>query len=278
MKIVMRACCVVLLAWVCQAQAQLGLSPSHFDLAEADAKRTQSFRVTNFGSEPVKIRTELVPFDIDADGNVAEVDANARSLERLLAISPVEFEIPAGGSQAVRFALRASQPIAAGEYRGLVYFRLSASASLGEAATMPISYRLGGAVYIQVGDADRSAELADIDARNGREAGFTLRSTGTANARMHGRYAVWRSADWGNGQPLPPLAQENKPVPSGLVMNGILPARPALPGKTVRYVAPLSTDGQRLPPGDYVLHAVGTLEKEPLERVLAFRVDAATGR
>lgn len=278
MNIVMRMCSVLLLAWISPAQAQLGLSPSHFDLSEAEAKRTQSFRVTNFGSEPVHIRTELVPFDIDAQGEVAEVATNERSLERHLAISPIEFDIPAGGSQAVRFALRSAQPLAAGEYRGLVYFRLAASASLGEAAKMPISYRLGGAVYIQVGEADRSAVLEDITARDGREVGFTLRSTGTANARMHGRYAVWRRADWADGKLLPPLAQENKPVPTGLVMNGLLPARPALPGKTVRYAAPLSQDGQRLPAGDYVLHVVGTLEKDSLERVVSFRVDAAAGR
>lgn len=278
MKIVMRACSLLLLAWIGQAQAQLGLSPSHFDLSEADAKRTQSFRVTNFGSEPVHIRTELVPFDIDAEGEVSEVAANDRSLERHLAISPIEFDIPAGGSQAVRFALRASQPLVPGEYRGLVYFRLAASASLGEAAKMPISYRLGGAVYIQVGDADRSAVLDDVAARDGREVGFTLRSTGTANARLHGRYAIWRRADWVEGKPLPPLAQENKPLPTGLVMNGLLPARPALPGKTVRYAAPLTADGQRLPAGDYVLHAVGTLEKDAFERVLPFHVDAATSR
>ena len=65
---------VMLLAGVVEAHAQLGLSPSHFDLSEADAKRTQSFRVSNFGGEPVRIRTELVPFDIDADGEVAEID------------------------------------------------------------------------------------------------------------------------------------------------------------------------------------------------------------
>lgn len=278
MNIVMRVCSILLLAWIHQAQAQLGLSPSHFDLSEAEAKRTQSFRVTNFGSEPVHIRTELVPFDIDANGEVAEVAANDRSLERHLAISPIEFDIPPGGSQAVRFALRSPQPLAPGEYRGLVYFRLAASASIGEAAKMPISYRLGGAVYIQIGDADRSAVLEDVAARDGHEVGFTLRSTGTANARMHGRYAVWRRADWGNGQPLPPLAQENKPVPAGLVMNGLLPARPVLPGKTVRYAAPLSQDGRRLPPGEYVVHVVGTLEKDNLERVVPFRVEPAAGR
>ncbi len=275
MNILVRgALAVILLAGVADVYAQLGLSPSHFDLSETDAKRTQSFRVSNFGSEPVRIRTELVPFDIDADGEVAEIEPHERSLERHLAISPIEFEIPAGGSQAVRFALRPVQALDAGEYRGMVYFRLGTSASLGGQATMPISYRLGGAVYVQVGDIRRSAVLEDIVFVDGRELKFPLRSTGTANARMRGRYVVWTRAAWGAGRALPPLAQENKPVPEGLVMNGMLPGRPVLPGKQVRYTTPLSHDGQRLAAGEYVLHVSGMFEQETLERVIPFRIGA----
>ena len=223
MNILMRgALAMLLLAGAVKAHAQLGLSPSHFDLSASDAKRTQTFRVSNFGSEPVHIRTELVPFDIDADGEVIEIAPNERSLERHLAISPIEFDIAPGGSQAVRFAMRPAQELVRGEYRGIVYFRLAATASLGEAATLPIRYRLGGALYVQVGDAQRGAVLDDIVLGDGRDARFVLRSTGTANARMRGRYAVWSRAGWGDGRALPPLQQENKPVPPGLVMNGAL--------------------------------------------------------
>lgn len=275
MNLLMRGMLALLvLAGATEARAQLGLSPSHFDLDEAQAKRTQSFRVSNFGSEPVRIRTELVPFDIDADGEVVEIAPNDRSLERVLAISPIDFEIPAGGSQAVRFALRSAHVLAPGEYRGMVYFRLAASASLGTQARLPISYRLGGAVYVQVGDVQRSAVLEDIVLVDGREAHFSLRSTGTANARMQGRYTVWTRAAWGTGQPLPPLPQEMKPAPAGLVMNGALPGRPVLPGKRVRYATPLVRDGEHLAAGDYVLHVSGMLEREALERTVAFRVGA----
>ena len=244
MNIVMRgALAVLLLAGAVEARAQLGLSPNHFDLDVAEAKRTQTFRVSNFGSEPVRIRTELVAFDIDADGEVIETAPNERSLERHLAISPIEFDIAPGGSQAVRFAMRPAQELVPGEYRGIVYFRLAASAALGGAATLPIRYRLGGALYVQVGDAQRDAVLDDINVADGRDAQFVLRSTGTANARMHGRYAVWTRTGWGEGRALPPLQQANKPVPPGLVMNGALPGRPVLPGKTVRYATPLAQDG-----------------------------------
>ncbi|MBN8481510.1 MAG: hypothetical protein J0L88_07980 [Xanthomonadales bacterium] len=259
------------------AHAQLGLSPSYLDLGEAEARRTQVFRVTNFGDQPVHVRTELAAFDIDARGEVAETAPNERSLERHLVISPIEFDIPARGSQAVRLALRPSGALVAGEYRGVVYFRLGAAASLGEGSQLPISYRLGGAVYVQVGEPVRTAVLEDIDTTDGREIGFSLRATGSANARLHGRYAVWRKGAWGNGQPLPPLPQENKPVPDGLVMNGALPGRPVLPGHRVRYATPLSQDEQRLPPGDYVVHVVGGLEQESIERVIPFHVAPARG-
>jgi len=254
------------------ARAQLGLSPSHFDLSETDARRTQTFRVSNFGSEPVHIRTELVAFDIDSDGQVVELAPHERSLERHLAISPIEFEIPAGGSQAVRFAMRPVQALVAGEYRGMVYFRLTGSASLGENAKLPVSYRLGGAIYVQVGAIQRNAELAEITPVDGRELRFVLRSTGSANARMRGRYAVWTRQAWAAGQPLPPLAQANKPVPAGLLMNGALPGRPVLPGKTVSYAMPLAQDARPLAPGEYVLHVSGKLEQDVLERVIPFRV------
>lgn len=272
---ILRTLCFALCLAAGSVHAQLGLSPSHLDLGEAEARRTQVFRVTNFGDRPVQVRTELAAFDIDANGEVTETAPNERSLERHLVISPIEFEIPARGSQAVRLSLRPAGALAAGEYRGVVYFRLGGSASLGEGATLPISYRLGGAVYVQVGPTARTAVLEGIDPADGRELHFSLRATGTANARLHGRYAVWRRQAWGNGQPLPPLPQENKPVPDGLVMNGMLPGRPVLPGKRVRHTAPLSQDGGRLPAGDYVIHVVGGLEQEAIERVIPFHVDTA---
>lgn len=278
MSVLLRIAGLVLALAAGSVQAQLGLSPNHLDLDEAEARRTQVFRVTNFGDQPVHVRTELAAFDIDADGEVVETAPNARSLERHLVISPVEFELAPRGSQAVRLALRPTGALDAGEYRGVVYFRIGGAARLGEGATLPISYRLGGAVYVQVGASTRTAVLEGIDAVDGRELAFRLRSTGTANARLHGRYAVWRKSAWGNGQPLPPLPQENKPLPDGLVMNGMLPGRPVLPGKTVRHVAPLSQDGARLPPGDYVIHVSGGLEQETLERVIPFRVEAVRAR
>lgn len=273
MNTVVRAFGLVLALAAGSVHAQLGLSPSYLDLGEAEARRTQVFRVTNFGDQPVHVRTELAAFDIDEHGEVAEIAPNERSLERHLVISPIEFDIPARGSQAVRLALRPTGALVPGEYRGIVYFRLGGAASLGEGARLPISYRLGGAVYVQVGDTVRTAVLEGIDTRDGHEVGFSLRATGNANARLHGRYAVWRKAAWGDGQPLPPLPQENKPVPDGLVMNGALPGRPVLPGQRVRYASPLGQDDQRLPAGDYVLHVVGGLEQETIERVIPFHVD-----
>lgn len=275
MNIVLRALCLAALLAAGSVHAQLGLSPSYLDLGETEARRTQVFRVTNFGDQPVHVRTELAAFDIDERGEVVETAPNERSLERHLVISPIEFDIPARGSQAVRLALRPTGALVAGEYRGVVYFRLAGAASLGEGARLPISYRLGGAVYVQVGDSTRTAVLEGIDTADGREVGFRLRATGSANARLHGRYAVWRKQAWGNGQPLPPLPQEDKPVPDGLVMNGALPGRPVLPGKRVRYTSPLARNEQRLPAGDYVLHVVGGLEQEVVERVVPFHVDAA---
>ena len=277
MNTILRALCLAACLAAGSVHAQLGLSPSYLDLGEAEARRTQVFRVTNFGDQPVHVRTELAAFDIDERGEVAEIAPNVRSLERHLVISPIEFDIPARGSQAVRLALRPTGALSSGEYRGVVYFRLAGAASLGEGARMPISYRLGGAVYVQVGETTRAAVLEGIDTIDGREVGFSLRATGTANARLHGRYVVWRKQAWGQGQALPPLPQENKPVPDGLVMNGALPGRPVLPGKRVRYASPLSRDEQRLPAGDYVIHVVGGLEQESIERVIPFHVDPARG-
>jgi len=265
---------LVLAALSLAAHAQLGLSPNHFDLSEAEATRTQSFRLTNFGTEAVQIRTELSPFDIDANGQVVETAPNERSLERHLAISPIEFEIPPGQSQVVRFAMRPVHTLDAGEYRGMVYFRLGGLASVGGKLTFPVSYRLGGAVYVQVGEPNRSAVIENVAVLDGTAVRFDLRSTGSANARMQGRYAVWSKAAWATGRELPPLPQSSEPQPEGLQMNAALPGRPALPGKSVSYAAALAEDGKRLPAGDYVLHVSGTLEGQAIERVIPFRVIA----
>jgi hypothetical protein len=257
-----------------QASAQLGLSPNHFDLAADAARRTQSFRVTNFGADAVQVRTEVVPFDIDENGEVVEIAPHDRSLERHLAISPVTFEIPAGASQVVRFSFRPVQGLAAGEYRSMVYFRLGGSASLSGKLRLPVSYRLGGAVYVQVGEPVRSAELTAVELDDAATAHFNLQSTGSANARMSGRYLIWTAAAWGDGRELPPLPQARQPVPDGLLMNGALPGRPALPGKRVRLAAPLREDRQPLAPGAYVLQMVGTIEGLNIDRVIPFRVAA----
>ena len=256
--------------------AQIGISPSYFDLTQAEAQRTQSFRLTNFGAEPVRIRTELVPFDIDGQGDAVEIEPNDRSLERHLAVSPIEFEIPPRGQQVVRFSLRPVESLVPGEYRHMVYFRFGGMASVGGQVSFPLSYRIGGAVYVQVGDPDRSATVERIETVDGREVAFDLRSTGTSNARMQGRYVVWEEAAWAEGRELPPLPQQKDlPQPEGIHANGALPGRPVLPGKTVRYTAPLADGQQRLPAGDYVLHVSGTLEGTPLERVIPFKVSAS---
>jgi hypothetical protein len=256
------------------AQAQLGLSPNHFDLDVAAAGRTQSFRVTNFGTDPVRIRTELVAFDIREDGEVQEIAPNARSLERHLAISPIEFEIAGSGSQVVRFSVRPSQPLADGEYRGIVYFRLLRPEPVGaEVGRVAVNYRLGGAVYVQVGEPDRRAALTGVEFADGSAAVFSLQSHGDANARMKGRYVVWTRAAWGKGRELPPLPRAGDTPPDGLVMNGALPGRPVLPGKRVSYASPLSPDGKRLAPGAYVLQVVGRLQDDAIDRVVEFSVD-----
>src|SRR5262249_9380650 len=104
------------------AVAQVGFSPQYYDLNLDEAQKTHAFRLFNMTKEDKQVRVSVVNWDFDARGEIRILPGNETSLEQWVVVNPVEFTIPAGQSQAVRFSIRPATELAAGEHRAMLIF------------------------------------------------------------------------------------------------------------------------------------------------------------
>jgi hypothetical protein len=140
---------------------------------------------------------------------------------------------------------------------------------------MRVKFKLGVAVYGLAGDITRVGKLHDVevDSYDGPvRVRFDVSSVGTANVRLAGEYAIYKTAElgesvawWGTE---PGVAADGPPAKP--VATGTLPTRPVLPGSR-REVVLRAGD---LAPGDYVLDVKGDLAGEAISVSVPFAVFA----
>lgn len=252
------------------AQAQLGVSPSRFELQLTESPSTESVRVFNFSEKEVELVVEVLNWDLDEANTVRELPPEEQSLDQWIVVNPVHFTVPAKESRTVRFSIRPKVRPETGEHRALIYFR-QLPPPPDDNPSFNVLYRVGLAVYAQAGELDRRAILHEVAVTDGLVQ-FDVDCPGNAHVRFDGQYAVWPADGFPGSDATTLIANVGKAeasVPESVLEAGELPGTPVLPG--TRRTLSLELQ-QALPPGAYVLDLNGTLGAEPLDRAVSFTV------
>ncbi len=261
----------VILFWIAvtSASAQIGVSPSRFELDVGATPTTETIRLFNFGDQPAEVQVSVHNFDLDESNEVRVLPPDEQSLDRWLVINPLRFTVPPGESQVVRFSPRPRVRPGTGEHRAMIFFEEAGASK--KVDGYDVVFRLGVAVYGYVGEVTRVAALEGIHV-DGSSALFDIASRGTRHVRLQGTYAVWPAGSGpgdGGTAILAAFDKDPQQYPDGVVVAGKLPTTPILPG--VSRGCRLSF-GETLPPGDYVLEMFGMLAGEALSRRVPFSV------
>jgi len=227
----------------CAAQLGLGLSPMRTEVRfEGNLPRSGVLMLTNESAEKVRVRAELLDFNLDEDANPqfgrAIEKESEYSCRRMLALNPMEFEVEPGASARVRYTLR---PPASEEPRGYHCAAgfttlpvLSQSTGIG----LNMAVRVVAAFYATQGTPAVEAEIAGVHLKSGsvsKDGGLSAVVALRNHANVHFRPA-------GN---LQLLSADGK-----LMEDLAIPPVPVLPNRTQLVPVRLT---KALAPGNYKL-------------------------
>jgi len=252
------------------AGAQVGISPAYYDLSVAEAAKTQTFRLFNYTGDAKRVRVSLAPWDADADNRPRLLPSGPTTLDQWVVVNPVEFEVKARSSQAVRFTVRPAVELAPGEHRVMLVFDEVVPPT--ENAKMRTRFQFRSALYVQAGEATRKGTLESVQA-DAAGARFVVANGGSANVRFNGQYAVWEAARYPGEkatEPVPGVGTKPPVLAPGQLILDALPGNPVLPGDT--RTLGIGFGANALKPGRYVLDLNGKLGDAALDRAVEFTV------
>ncbi len=260
-----------------EAEAQIALSPPIVEVDLSRRTATESVRLINMGKRDVEVSVRVETFDLDEANRYRALPSSEDSLDRWMVVQPGRFVVPAGQSRAVRFSIRPKSKPAPGEHRAMLFFD-EIKREDEPAAVLKALFRVGAAIYAHVGEVRRVGRV--ISTSCSREGGLIeISSEGNANARMTGRWGLWKPAAFpGVGAttysaPAGSAAEALLPSPpEGLLFEGSLPTVPVLPGTRRHVLVPFPKE---VPEGDLVLHLLGTLGGATIDLAVPCRLPAA---
>jgi P pilus assembly chaperone PapD len=243
--------------------AQVAVSPSRIELQIGTKPTTESLTLFNYSDQPVQIGVSVAHWDLDEQNNVRIIEPHEQSLDQWLVVNPLRFSLAAKSSQTVRFSIRPRVRPEPGEHRAMIYFdQILPGESTGN---LRIKFRMGVAIYAHAGEIVRAGRLNSVQVVSGTNpisAKFDISSEGTSHVRLTGQYAIWpasRYPGYENTATIEALGRPDSVVPAEVLVAGLLPAKPVLPG-TRREVL-LYTPAE-LSPGSYVLDVNGEMPGE----------------
>jgi P pilus assembly chaperone PapD len=289
---IMKKLCASVLAAIgvatlyCQpiAAISIGVSPPRFELNIGQKKQvTQSFKVLNNGKKPATFKIYTQGWTLNEKNQVQSVASTEQSLDRWIVVNPVQFTLPPGKVQTVRFAVRPRVQPKSGEHRAFIYVEElpGPDENNNPKATVNVKVlgRFGVAVYGYVGDAKRVGVVNSITVDNKTapvKAAFDISSQGNAYVRMKGEYAVWPASKYPGAsatKPMADLGQKKISLPNGVLDAGSLPSSPVLPDTRRQVILNIA---KKLPPGQYVLDINGDLNGQPIDKGIPFTVTSTT--
>lgn len=254
--------------------AQLAVSPARFEVELGSKPTVQSARLINMSDREIDVEVTVAPWELDEDSRVRLVEPDEQSIDQWMVFNPREFKVPARSEQTVRFSIRPRVRPDDGEHRAMIYFQ-EKPAEGPDGPQVQVLFKLGVAVYAYAGNVERTATLEGVQVASDASvlsAAFDIDSTGNAHVRLDGQYAIWPKAAFPGlaavalfeGIELPDFV-----TPEPVLIAGTLPSTPVLGGTRRRI---LLNGGHALPPGEYVLTAVGTLGSTAVHEAVDFVV------
>lgn len=254
-----------------QAAAQIAVSPQMLDLEVEQAAATNAFRIYNETGETKRVRVSLSSWDKDEGSRVRDLPPGPLGLERWTVISPLDFELAPGKSQAVRFSLRPPVALPPGEHRLMLYFNEETPIPHGQAATtLNVRFRIGAAIYVHVGAVERRGDVHSIKAAPGALL-FDLTTTGNATTRLSGQYVVYPADAFPGAGKVPQVervAAADVRRPAGAVAVGALPGTSVLP--LARRTVPLELAAHGLAAGRYIVAIRGHFGDTPVDATVEY--------
>lgn len=228
---------------VVRTPSQIGISPQLFEIALDQPLATHAYRLHNLGGQDTKVRVRVINWTLDEAGKMVVLPPTENSLDRWLVVNPLELDLPAGSTRAVRFSVRPAQALPPGEYRAALVFEEDPPAPASQAGERTMSltarFRITSAIYASTGAVSRSGSIDDIELHADRLVVFA-RGEGTGHVRPTLAYTI--SREGGSA----PLAQ------------GEISRAPVLPDLRRSIDTELPAD-VRLAPGRYLVTLEGTL-------------------
>jgi hypothetical protein len=254
----------------------IGVSPPRFELNIGQKKQTtQVFKVINKSSKPSTFRIYTQSWTINEKNETQIVPSTEQSLNQWIVVNPVQFTLPPGQTQTVRFAVRPRVQPKPGEHRAFIFIEeipiQETNTDKKAAIAVKVLGRFGVAVYGYVGDVKRVGVLNSITVDTKKapvKAVFDISSQGTAYARMDGQYGIWSASKYPGASVTKKIADKIQ-LPDGLLDTGSLPSKPILPDTRRQLILNIT---KKLPPGQYVLDINGNLNGTAIDKGIPFTV------
>lgn len=212
----------------------LSVSPGQVILKFDDRGGDGRVELTNQSASDIVIETTLSDFSLDADNQVVMTPSGLDSFASWVAVNPVRFDLPAGRTRTVRFAVRPLAKPERGEYRAMLLFSEARDKPRSGAASFKV--QLGVPIYASYGELAREAELRSVRAERGRLV-FEIAAGGEAHSRLSARVAAFPGGRYPGDAKVHDafVAGGAKAVQAlGALFVGRAPTGPVFPGETRR--------------------------------------------
>ena len=172
----------------------IGVSPSRLEISVEGNTTMGSATVLNMSERDIHVKASVTGFDLDEANNFRELPPAPGTLPNAIMINPVEFTIPANGSQTVRFAISRHRLEGDGEHRAMLFFSELVDT---DQAGVKLNFRLGMPIYASVGETEPVAVLNGLkfDASEHRIE-LDVTSVGNAQVKPAGFYLWWPVLDF----------------------------------------------------------------------------------
>jgi hypothetical protein len=248
------------------AALEFAVAPARVLIDFSKGRGQGRLEVTNRSSSDLRLKLGLADFALNGDNRVVRTATTASSFSNWLVVNPAELELPAGATRTVRFAVRPLAEPRTGEYKALITFDQSNAGTV-QNGTVSFGVSLGVPVYATYGAVERVAVLHDVSAEGGALV-FDVSSTGTAHARLTGRWAAFARGALPGEAALREAVAADDPEAAlralGARAAGRLPATAVFPGERRRLSAGEGVGGSG------VVYVHGAAGDAPIERVFDY--------
>lgn len=177
---------------------RLGISPPRIEIELDDSGLANGeFTILNLSSRDMPLALSVVHWDLDDDSQVRTIPPTEQSLDQWLVINPLQFVIPASGSQTVRFGVRPRVRPEAGEHRAMVYISEQAADATDGGLNVRLNYGLP--IYANASETLRLPIIHDVSLEplpGAFAVTLDVENRGNAYVRPGGHIGVWSQDDY----------------------------------------------------------------------------------